>query len=184
LLADFSGQRACDRRLKILIDAGYLERKKVLYGVPAIYFLTHKGKMLIGANKRENKIRVEQIIHDIAVIDTAIYFIQKRNVSLDEITTEKQMYSKAGFNERKHYPDFIYEKDGVKNCVEIELSLKSKTRFENIIGDNYLTYNIQFWVVAESGIKIKRILQAWMTKYQNIKILNLKEVQEYVRFNN
>ena len=42
-LANFSGQRATDRRLKILIDAGYIERKKYLYGVPSIYFLTSKG---------------------------------------------------------------------------------------------------------------------------------------------
>ena len=30
VLADFSGQRSCDRRLKKLIEAGYLERKKIL----------------------------------------------------------------------------------------------------------------------------------------------------------
>ena len=36
-LAGFTGQRATDRRLKILIEAEYLERKKYLYGVPSIY---------------------------------------------------------------------------------------------------------------------------------------------------
>ena len=61
LLTGFEGQRACDRRLKILIEAGYINRKKILYGIPSVYFLTHKGKMLIGANKRQDKIRVEKI---------------------------------------------------------------------------------------------------------------------------
>ena len=31
-LAGFSGQRATDRRLKILTDSEYIERKKFLYG--------------------------------------------------------------------------------------------------------------------------------------------------------
>jgi len=38
-LANFSGQRATERRLKILMEAGYLERRKFLYGVQSIYFL-------------------------------------------------------------------------------------------------------------------------------------------------
>jgi DNA-binding Lrp family transcriptional regulator len=35
-LAGFTGERACDRRLRKLIEAGYIERKHILYGVPAI----------------------------------------------------------------------------------------------------------------------------------------------------
>ena len=93
LLAGFEGQRACDRRLKILIESGYIDRKKILYGVPSVYFLTHKGKMLIGANKRQDKIRVEKIPHDIAVVDAAIYFMLKYNVKPDEIITEKKINS-------------------------------------------------------------------------------------------
>jgi len=181
LLAGFEGQRACDRRLKALIETGYIDRKKVLYGVPSVYYLTHKGKMLIGANKRQDKIRVEKIPHDIAVVETAIYFMEKHNIKLEEIITEKQINSIAGFGERKHCPDFVIEKDNVKNCIEIELSLKAKARFEKIVESNYLAYNTQFWVVAETGLKIKKTLEKLSEKYQNIEIINLEEVQELVR---
>ena len=71
-LAAFSGQRACDRRLKLLIEAGYIQHKKILYGIPSLYYLTHKGKVLIHANKRQDKIKIEQITHDITVLDTVI----------------------------------------------------------------------------------------------------------------
>ena len=37
VMAGFSGLRACDRRLNKLEAAGYLKRKKVLYGVASIY---------------------------------------------------------------------------------------------------------------------------------------------------
>ncbi len=181
-LTGFEGQRACDRRIKMLIEAGYIDRKIILYGVPRIYFLTYKGKMLIGANKRQDKIRVEKIPHDIAVIDTAIYFMKKENVTEDEIVTEKEINSKKGFGERKHSPDFIIEKDNKKICVEIEMSLKGKKRFGKIIEDNYLNYDTQIWVVTISGVKIRKILENYSLQYHNIRIINLEEVQEFVKY--
>ena len=77
-LAGFSGQRATDRRLKILIEAEYLERRKYLYGIPSIYFVTSKGKKLIQSNARLEKVKIEQIVHDMTVLDSAIYFMQKK----------------------------------------------------------------------------------------------------------
>jgi len=68
ILGGFNGARAADRRLKALTEAGYLSRKKYLYGIPYLYVLSHKGRILIGVNKREDKIRLEQITHDIIVL--------------------------------------------------------------------------------------------------------------------
>ena len=182
-LGGFEGQRACDRRLKVLIKAGYIDRKKILYGVPSVYFLTHKGKMLIGANKRQDKIRVEKIPHDIAVVETAIYFMLKHKIQLAEIITEKQINSSSGFGERKHCPDFVIERNDKKVCVEVELSLKAKARLEKITEDNFLQYQNQFWIVAKSGVKIKKILKEMREKYTNIKIIELEGVQEFVKCN-
>jgi hypothetical protein len=74
VLAGFSGVRATNRRLKILLEAGYLERKKYMYGVPYLYTLTHKGRILSGSNKRQDKIRIDRIMHDISVLDTVVYY--------------------------------------------------------------------------------------------------------------
>ena len=41
-LVEFDGQRACDRRLRKLIEAGYIKREKILYGVAGIYSNTNK----------------------------------------------------------------------------------------------------------------------------------------------
>lgn len=180
-LAGFSGQRATDRRLKILIEAGYLERKKFLYGVPSIYFVTSQGKKLIQSNVRPEKVKIEQIVHDMTVLDTAIYFMQKENLSLNDITTEKQLHQSDGFGMRKHRPDFIFTKNNKNNCVEVELSLKSKPRFENIIKDNFMDYDTQIWIVPDSQSKIKQILVDNQTIYTNIEIINFEEVKAYVR---
>ena len=61
VLAGFSGQRACDRRLRALLEAGYMDREKIVYGVPSVYRATYRAKMLIGANKRQDKIRLDNI---------------------------------------------------------------------------------------------------------------------------
>lgn len=179
-LAGFSGQRATDRRLKILIESGYLERKKFLYGVPSIYFVTSMGKKLIQSNARPEKVKIEQIVHDMTVLDTAIYFIHKENLSLNDITTEKQLHQLDGFGMRKHRPDFTYSKDNTVTCVEVELSLKSKPRFENIIKNNFLDYDTQFWIVPDTQSKIKQILSDNQIIYANTEIINLEEVKKYV----
>lgn len=179
-LASFSGQRATDRRLKILIDNGYLNRKKFLYGVPSIYFLTSKSKKFIQATNRTEKVKVEQIVHDMNVLDTAIYFMYKYKIKLDEITTEKQLHQLDGFGVRKHRPDFIFKKDNETNCVEIELNLKAKSRFLNIIKNNFMEYDIQNWVVPNTQSSIYQILNDSKKYYSNIKIYSLQEVLNYV----
>ena len=183
ILAEFEGQRACDRRIKALIEAEHIDRKKVLYGVPSVYFLTHKGKMLIGANKRQEKIRVERINHDIVVIDTAIYFTEHEKVKVEKIVTEKELHSISGFGNRKHYPDFVFEKDSKKNCVEVELTAKSKQNLEKVLAENYLTYDTQYYVIPNNGHKIKSMLDKFSEKYGNIEIISVEGVQEFVRNN-
>lgn len=183
LLADFSGERACDRRLKALIDAEYLSRKKILYGVPSVYSLTHKGKSLIGVNVRPDKFRIEQITHDIAVLDSAIYFISKFNISLSDILTEKQLHSRDGFSNRKHCPDFVFSQDGGPSPVEVELSTKSKVRFTKIVEAAYLEYQKQYWVVPENRFSILDRLQTLSNTYSGIEVVFLEEVQSYVKSN-
>lgn len=169
-LAGFSGQRATDRRLRILMDAEYIERKKYLYGVPGIYFLTTKGKSLIQATARPEKVKVEQIVHDMTVLDTAIYFMHKQKLTLDDITTEKQLHQQDGFGVRKHRPDFVFQKDDETNCVEVELTLKakivclisSKTTSRNMmyktgLSRNHSLESVRFWWTVSDIIRTLKL---------------------------
>lgn len=179
-LAGFSGQRATDRGLKILIEAGYLERKKFLYGVPSIYFLTAKGKSLIQARTRLEKVKVEQIVHDMTVLDTAIYFMHKKGLSLQSITTEKQLHQLDGFGIRRHRPDFIFQQDNLTYCVEVEWSQKAKNRLLNIIKDNYMEYDTQIWIVPDSQSVILQILKDSKQYYDNIQARSLQKINDYM----
>ena len=179
-LAGFSSGRTCDRRLKMLLLEGYLTRHMVLYGVPNVYQLTRKSKTLIFANLRQEKIRLEQIMHDVTVLDVAIYLMRFLGLMACDIKTEKQLHQEAGFGERTHHPDFIFTKDNKTYCVEVELSLKSKARLEKNIKSNFLKYDIQVWVTDENGAKITRILEGHKITYPNIEITNVKEIQNAI----
>jgi len=160
-----------------LTDGGYLFRKKYLYGLPYLYTLTHKGRILIGANKRENKIRLEQIKHDIQVLDVLIHFKEKYGFSLENMESERELHIKDGFGMRKHHPDFVFDFQGKKYAVEIELTLKAKMNLEKNVRDNYLNYDKQIWITGDN--KILALLQKFADEYGNIEIIHLDKLGEY-----
>ena len=178
-LTGFTGLRACDQRLSKLCEAGYLERKKVLYGVPGIYSITHKGKLLAGLPERQESVRVEQIPHDIAVVETAICLNSANGVPFTDITTEKQLHQQDGFGVRRHRPDFIYTMAGQTTAVEVELSLKAKARLEANILANFKDYDYQVWVVPDMQSRITQILQEQQKQYPNIWLYPVEDVKNY-----
>ena len=178
VLCGFSGARASDRRLKLLAEAGYLTRQKYLYGIPYLYTLSHKGRILLCANKREDRIRVDRITHDIYILEAIIYYVQKYGVSLTDIESEKELHIKDGFGLRKHQPDFVVfsSADG-RIAVEVELNPKPKDRMEENIRENYMKYDKQVWITNNS--KVKSLLQMFGGEYSNIEVLRLEEVLAY-----
>ena len=179
VLCGFSGARASDRRLKLLVEAGYLERKKYLYGIPYMYTLSHKGRILLGVNKREDRIRVDRITHDIYILEAIIYFALKYDVPLSVIESEKELHIKDGFGIRKHQPDFVVNVAKKRIAVEVELNPKPKDRMEENIRENYLKYERQLWITNNS--KVKSLLKGFSGEYSNIEVMPLEEILEYVR---
>jgi len=174
-LAGFQSVPSCDRRLRKLLESKYIERKRHIWGIPYIYTLSHKGRMLINVNKAPVKIRLDQVTHDITVIDCVIYFLDKYNITLDDITTEKELHSKAGFTTRKHAPDFVIFKDDETIAFEIELTVKALTTLEKNVKTNYLDYDRQIWITDNA--KVKRNLQG-LQKIYNLEIVDLGVVKD------
>jgi len=178
VLMGFNGQRATDRRLKVLIENGYLSRKKYLYGVPYLYTLAHKGRVILGVNKRVENIRIDRITHDIYVLDTVIFFIEKYNLLLSHIQSVKELHVLDGFGTRRHHPDFVVMISGKNIAVEVELHPKSKDRLEKNIRNNYLNYDHQIWITDNS--KVLHLIQNFSNDYSNMEIITLKDVLTYV----
>jgi hypothetical protein len=176
-ICGFSSVSSCDKRLKALIEAGYIERKKYIYGIAGLYTLTHKGRILAGFNKRAESIRLERINHDTVVMDVVIYFIKDLSISTEHIITEKELHIKDGFGVSRHHPDFVIIHQERKSAVEIELNLKEKKRFEKNIKDNYLNYDEQIWVVPKAQKKIIEILENCKNHYNGLSIKFLEDLR-------
>ncbi|WP_346697786.1 hypothetical protein [Thomasclavelia spiroformis] len=175
-LASFDGVRACDRRLKILVDNGYLNRKKIIYGIPYLYYLSKNGMRLIHVKVKDENIRIDQIHHDITTLDCLKRLIDKYNFQLDNMTTERELHINDGFGVRKHHPDLVFKKDDETYAIEVELNVKAKNRILKNIEDNYLNYDYQIWVVPLSQVKIKHILTESLNKYDNIEVVTLESL--------
>lgn len=171
VFAGFTGQGACDRRLKKLIESKYIERKRYFYGIPYIYTLSHRGRMLLGVNKRAENIKLEQVHHDITVLDTVIYYMKKYNINLDNILSEKELHSINGFTSRKHAPDFIFDKDNIKTAYEIELTPKAFETLSKNVKTNYLNYDEQIWITDNK--KVRENLEKLKDEY-DLEIMDLE----------
>lgn len=176
VFCNFGSTRNCDRRLKKLVDEKYLKRTKVYYGVPYIYYLTHKSKKILNLSLKSQNINTNRLIHDIHVLDTVVFFINNFNVDYNTITTEKELHSENGFNIRKHQPDFLFDIDKSICCVEVEITLKSKKILEKNIGENYLNYDYSFWIVKQTDKSLIKILEDAKNTYENIKIIYLDSI--------
>lgn len=107
--------------------------------------------------------------------------MHKENLSLQDITTEKQLHQLDGFGIRKHRPDFIFTKDELTYCVEVELTLKAKNRLLNIIKDNFMEYDVQIWVVPDSQKAILQVLKESKKLYDNIQARSLNKIKDYIQ---
>ena len=174
-LADFNEYKACYRRLKILIDNNYLIREKILYDTPQVYSLTHKSRILLGLNKRADKIRLDQFRHDITVLDTVLYFLGT-GLKPDNFISDKELRRSDGFVTRQHKPDFVISDTSKKTAVEVELSIKTKQRLEANVRNNFLKYDRQLWVIEQSNNKIKANLQGLIPKYPNTEIIFVEDI--------
>ena len=179
ILADFPSQRTVDRRIKILKEAGYIKGAYKLYGVPALYFATNKAKNVFNLDFVTTDVKIARIVHDIAVVDTAIYFMKKLKVV--NIKSEREFRHDSGFKRDGHYPDFICNIGSATYSVEIEMTVKNKNVLENNIKKNYLSYDNQVWVVLKDKTKIWTVLEKSKNTYSNIFLISLEEVISYVK---
>lgn len=177
LLCDFPSQRACDQRLKKLIDSKYIERKYILYGIPSLLFLTDKTKRLLNLKYVTKDIRVDKILHDINVIETYIYLIYCYKLDKKVLQTEREIKQEKLL----HTPDIIFIFDNSQYAIEVEMSEKSFDKLEKIIKGNYLKYEKQIYIISENQTKIIDNVNKLKSKYDNINILALEKMKEYVK---
>lgn len=171
----FKSKSAFYRRLKLLVDHGYLTKKRYLYGLPAIYTVTIQAYKELAIPVKNNKVSVGILEHELAVIDCYLYFKDKYKLESNAFQSERELRNE--FTSSKHYPDIVFKKEDNDYCIEVEFSLKSPNSLERNIKENYLNYEEQFWIIKKEHYRLNKLLEGLKQSYPNIKIILWEQIE-------
>lgn len=152
LLGTSSGTAAS--RLARLAEVRLLNRETALPGDPSWYRITRRGLAVVGSSLPTPKLDLRSYQHDVGV---AWLWLAARGGAfgpVDEILGERRLRSLDGArapgdpalavrlggfgprgHERLHYPDLVLRAaDGRRIALELELTPKTRTRLETILG--------------------------------------------------
>jgi hypothetical protein len=181
-IGGFGSDNALYRRLRMLIDARYLKRLYTIYGVPAIYITTSRGKKMAGLDTMlspVSNVSPVSIRHDMCVVDAAIYLTQLLDVSFSEMQTEREIRKKQGYGLPEHVPDIVIPAQDI--CVEVELTQKTDNRLEKIMSDEYRKYDRVIYVVPNASGQLYRKIKNIADNYPTVEIIELEAVQKYAK---
>lgn len=165
----FNSKSAFYRRLKLLVDHGYLTKKRYLYGVPSIYTVTPLSYKALALPSKNNRVSVGTLEHELAVIDCYLSFKKKYQLESNDFKSEREL--RKEFTSSKHYPDIVFNNDDNSYCIEVEFSLKSSDSLERNIKENYLNYEKQFWIIKKEHHRLNKLLNKFKQECPNIVII-------------
>lgn len=136
------------RRLKLLVQHGYLVHEIVFHGQPGHYRVTAKGVAASGDElSAPREVPLSSYRHDIMLVDLALELVRKTGGTW---ITERQLRHQLGLDKvgrvgkHPHVPDGVLqiEQNGraVVIAVELELSHKVGPRLQRIL-ENYAVSN-------------------------------------------
>ena len=172
----------CYTRLKKLVEAGYLNRERILHGQARIHKLTKEGILASGDHLRPTgEIRLGTFKHDLALVDLALdlrdatggEFIPQRRIRHDEGLSGLGQFGHVadGYLHLLHHDKPI--------AIELELTVKAKSRLNSIIegyGGNLTVHEVWYFCQDKSVISaLKKAAQG----YSFIKIFDLHNMPEF-----
>lgn len=170
----FNSKSAFYRRLKLLVDHGYLNKKRYLYGLPAIYTVTPLTYKVLAIPSKNNNVSVGILEHELAVIDSYLYFKNKYQLERGDFKSEREL--RTEFTSSKHYPDMVFNRKENQYCVEVEFSLKSPNSLKRNIKENYLNYEEQIWIIKKEHIRLNKLIANFKNEYPNIVIILWEDI--------
>ena len=167
------------RRIKKLVDAGYLTRENLLHGVGAVHRITKQAKEISNENlSLIQKISLGGYNHNIRLVDLALDF--ERQYPDATFVTERQIrfINGVGLSDHGHIPDGeIQFSNDKKWAIELEISVKASSRLDKIM--KYYARNMDYSEVhyyVSDNIVFNAIQKAVdRAKLNHIKIINMED---------
>lgn len=150
-------------RVKKLINAGFLNRQRILHNSKRIHTISKQGKQAIGDELPiQKKLNLGSYIHDVKLIDLSLDLIDAHGGSFMPERRIRQLKGLSGVGSVGHIPDGILELETEnKIAIELELTVKSKERLSKIM--NEYAANLEFkeiWYFVEEDMVKSAISKA------------------------
>ena len=171
------GKTAAYVRIKKLVEGDYLTRDRILHGQARIHKVTRKSVNATGDNVLPLKyVNLGTFRHDYKLIDLALMleaqtggkFIPERCIRHDE--------GLSGVGQLGHIPDgYLFIGDDKPIAVELELSVKSRVRIQEIVNDYGGDLSVkEVWYYTDNR-SVKHAIEKASGGYSFIKVRFLPE---------
>lgn len=171
------GKTAAYVRIKKLVDGGYLVRDRILHGQARIHKVTRNGVTATGDAVLPLKyVNLGTFRHDYKLIDLALMleaqtggtFIPDRRIRHDE--------GLSGVGQLGHIPDgYLYIDDDKPIAVELELSVKSRVRINEIVNSYGGDLSVKGTWYFTDNKSVKRAIEKAAGDFDFIKVKELRE---------
>ena len=169
--------QAAQRRVRQLVDHGYLERRAIFHGDRA-HWLTKLGRQLCGDDLPPPKdIKLGSYRHDLKLVDLSLSLLSVLGGRFTPERRVRQILGVTKFGERYHVPDgwLHIDDEGEPVAIELELSTKGTDRLDKILQDHVLDFDIEeVWYFVESDV-VRRHLTRVAEVYDSVRIFSLSD---------
>lgn len=167
--------QSAQRRVRQLVDQGYLERRAIFHGDRA-HWLTKLGRQLCADDLPQPKdIKLGSYRHDQMLVDLSLSLISLLGGRFTPERRVRQIMGFTKFGGRYHVPDGWMHFDDKENpvAIELELSTKGTERLEKVVRDHAWDFDIEeVWYFVESGV-VRRHLKRVAEGYDSVKIFSV-----------
>jgi hypothetical protein len=197
---------AAARRLRALVTAGLLSTYTVFHRHPACFQAAQAGLALVASGLPKPKLDYRTYAHDVGVAWLWLAARRGAFGPLAEVVSEREMRSLDGVERhaarrrgpgpagmpfgvtlsgigscgdlRLHYPDLLLvDPDGRRIAVELELTPKSRTRREKIVGGYAADARIDAVLYLVDDPRIARAIQATARRFGFERRLHMQPVR-------
>lgn len=176
----------CDRigrrRLRLLVEHGYLQRQRFGFNEPQCHWLTKKGWEASGDELAPPKqINRVTYFHDTALVDlsqklvarTKGDFIPERRLRSEN--RSKGRWRKGRWVDEPHTPDgLLYVEDKKPVAIELELTVKERRRLESIISSYVCTLEFGGVLYFVGDDEVKRAVERAIKSRRGFRVIPMQ----------
>ena len=166
--------QAAQRRMRKLVDAGYLARKRLLHGDKRVHWVTRQALSASGDQLAPPQtIGLGSYRHDLVLVDVAQAVVDQTG---GDFVPERRLRQEAGFKGvgvSGHLPDGLLRRPGqMPVAVELEMSPKGRQRLKRIISGYAANMGLeQVWYFV-IGQDVRHVVEQAARSHDFIKVLD------------